>query len=149
MQPVAAQVMSFVACVCVSARVFGPIRVPYSYRSLGNLVVSSLGKCLALTVSADPHGRNKAITRWVFQPLPRPVGFTWELEPNSTQGVCGSRSSPPTLPSAVSRSFHRTLFCYSQPPNRISISVQPGFFLGGGAQPINKHFPPMVLHFDL
>jgi len=32
-----------------------------------------------------------------------------EWEPNSTQGVCGSRSSPPTLLSAISRSFHRTL----------------------------------------
>jgi len=38
-----------------------------------------------------------------------------EWEPNSTQGVCGSRSSPPTLLSAVSRSFHRTLYGYSQP----------------------------------
>ena len=30
-----------------------------------------------------------------------------EWEPNSTPGVCGSRSSPPTLLSAVTRSFHR------------------------------------------
>ena len=30
-----------------------------------------------------------------------------EWEPNSTQGVCGSRSSPPTLLSAFCRSFHR------------------------------------------
>jgi len=37
------------------------------------------GNCLALTVSPDPRGRNKATVRWVFHPLPRRVGFTWEL----------------------------------------------------------------------
>ena len=33
-----------------------------------------------------------------------------EWEPNSTQGVCGSSSRPPTLLSAFSRSFHLILF---------------------------------------
>ena len=29
--------------------------------------------------SPDLHGRNNAIVRWVFHPLPRPVGFTLDL----------------------------------------------------------------------
>ena len=37
------------------------------------------GNCPALTVSPDPRRRNKATVRWVFHPLPRRVGFTWEL----------------------------------------------------------------------
>jgi len=31
------------------------------------------------SASPDPHGRNNAIVRWVFHPLPRPVGFTLDL----------------------------------------------------------------------
>ena len=78
------------------------------------------GKCLALTASLYPHGRNKAIMRWVFQLLPRPVGFIWKLiykSGSQTQGcvVRGAvhqrccRPSPVrfTAPCTVTRSPHR------------------------------------------
>jgi len=69
------------------------------------------GKCLALTASPDPRGRNKAIMSWVFQPLPQPVGFTWELiyesgSPTPLKGCVVRVASPPKLLSAISRSFH-------------------------------------------
>jgi len=53
------------------------IRVPYSYRSLGNLVVSREVPCLDGLSRCSR--KNKAILRWVFQPIPRPVRFTWDL----------------------------------------------------------------------
>ena len=58
-----------------------------------------------------------------FQSLPRPVGFTLDLlyESGSPTPLKGcvvrlrSSSSPPSLHSAFSRSFRRTLYGYSQP----------------------------------
>jgi len=45
-----------------------------------------------------------------------------EWEHNSTQGVCGSRSSPPTLLSAFSRSFHRACMV-SHSPRREEVGL--------------------------
>ena len=79
------------------------IRVPT--RSLGNLVVSRDG--------LSRSSRKKQCHSEVGFPSPSSACGLYlgsalrEWEPNSTQGVCGSRSSPPTLLSAVSRSFHR------------------------------------------
>jgi len=89
------------------------------YRSLGNLVVSREVPCLdRLSISSrKKQGHNE-----VGFPAPSSAcGLYLEIdlqewEPNSR--VCGSRSSPPTLLSAVSSSFHRALYGYSQPPPR-------------------------------
>ena len=80
------------------------IWVPYSYRSLGNLVVSREVPCL--------DGLSRSSQKKQGEGFPAPssacglyLGIDLrEWEPNSTQGVCGSMSSPPTLLSAVSRS---------------------------------------------
>ena len=86
--------------------------VPYSVSSVGYLAAPREVSCLA-----DPSrsARNdKALVRWLvgFSITSSACGLYMEIavrerEPNSTQGACGSRSSPPRLLSAVSRSFHR------------------------------------------
>ena len=139
--------MSFVACVCVSARVFGPIRVPYSYRSLGNLVVSREVPCFdgLCRSSRKKQGHNE-----VGFPAPSSacglyLGIGAQLH---SRGVWFEEQSTHAALGRLAFVSPHVVRLLSAPKPHLYIGSA-GFFGEGGAQPINKHFPPMVLHFDL